>query len=100
MIVEQGASAAEVLDKSPELSSIEGMDQHFSELMGIECTEKLMYSFLEKSDIIVNCFEAEAKISESERVKKLKGRLRAAKKASDVSKKKIADFVLQVNNFN
>ena len=33
MIVEQGASAAEVLDKSPELLSIEGMDQHFNKLM-------------------------------------------------------------------
>ena len=83
MIVEQGASAAEVLDKWPELFSIEGIDQHFSKLMGIKCTEKLMQSFLEKSDIIVNCFEAEAKISKSDRLKKLKGRLRAAKKASE-----------------
>ena len=53
MIVEQGASAAEVLDKWPELFSIEGIDKHFSKLMGIKCTENLMQSFLEK--IRYNC---------------------------------------------
>ena len=53
MTVEQGASAAEALDKWPKMFSIKRIDQHLSKLMGTKCTGKFMQSFLEK--IKYNC---------------------------------------------